>query len=656
MLSRVKILLLTILCALVIPCGSQTNTDSLWRAWNDPGIADTLRFQAMSTVIKLNYLHSSPDSAFILTKQQYDFAMKKNMKKHAAQALHMLGRVRGMKGDYTQALSYYTASLKIRKEINDIQGITSCMNNIAIIYKDQGMGAKAIEYFFQCLKIREETGDKKGQASSLGNIGDVYMREKDFTKSLEYYTRSLVLSEEINNKHGVGVSLTSIGVVYKEKGDTARANRYFEQAIATLQPIGDKENLARTYYNMAALREEEKKYEEAIKFQRLSLDLRTQLGDSIGMMRCLYGIGTIYNSMHESDKALAYGEQALKIARKQNVPRVSSNIGELLFNLYRQNGNYKKALEMHQFYIAARDSMKNDELKNAIYKEQLKYDYEKKELLSKAANEAKLKQLQYIAERNDMRKNTWLIISIAFSLLLLSGGLFLFNSFKQKNIISVQKANLLKQKLLVSQINPHFIFNSLNAVQNFVFKQDALKTGDYLAQFAGLMRMILDFSRKDYISVEAECDFLAKYLELQQLRFDNKFSYRLIIDEQIDKEKTFIPPMLAQPFLENAIEHGIFYKKEKGTIELRMVEEEGRLFYEIEDDGVGLKAAEIRKKSSGHSYDSLATLITKERLYTHSQKSRKSSGDIEITDKPLTNPGVKVRFEIPFLQYEPAHA
>lgn len=652
-----KILLSIFLSISLIPCSAQVHTDSLWRVWNDPAAADTARIQAMSLIVKHNYLHSSPDSAFILTKLQYDLAMKKNMKKHAAQALHMLGRVKGIKGDYTEALNYYTASLKIREEIKDTLGITACMNNIAVIYEDQGMGAKAIEYFFRCLKIREETGDKKGQASSLGNIGDVYLRQKDYNKALEYYNRSLAISEKINNKHGVGVSLTSIGNVHKEKGEFAQSGRYYEQAITTLQAVGDKENLARTYHNTASLREKEKKFDEAIKFYQLSLDLRTQLGDSIGMIKCLFGIGAVYESMGQVDNAITYGERSLEIARrqKQYVPRVNSNTGELLYKLYRQKGNYKKALEMYQYYITAHDSMNTDELKNAIYKEQLKYDYEKEALLAKAGNEARLEQMQFAAERSDMRKNTWLIISIGFSILLLSGGFFLFSSFKQKNIIAAQKANLLKQKLLVSQINPHFIFNSLNAIQNFILKEDAIKSGNYLAQFAGLMRMILDFSRKDHISVEAECEFLVNYLELQQLRFEHKFSYRLMIDESIDREKTFIPPMLAQPFLENAIEHGIFYKKGKGTIELRMIEENSRLFYEIEDDGVGLEAAEIRKKSSGHSYDSLATLITKERLYTHAQRSIKSS-DIEIIDKPSEKPGVKVRFEIPFLKQEPVYA
>ncbi len=642
-----RILLMLLCVAIIIPCHSQTKTDSLWRVWKNPAAADTLRLQALSAIIKNNYLHSSPDSAFILSQWLYDFAMKKNLEKYSAQALHTQARVRSIKGDYTQALNYYNTSLKIFEAISDTVGITSCLNNMGFLYIDQGNVIKATDIFFRCLKLRERTKDKKGQAGSLINIGELYMREHDFPKALEYYNRSLVIAKEINNQRMVGVTLTSIGIVYKEKGDTMQAADYYRQAIAVLKPLGDKDNLARTYYSMSSLLEAEQKYEEGIRYQQMSLELRTEIGDSIGMMKSLYGIGILYDDMHQPVQAISYGERALAIAYKQNNPRVNRNIGELLFRLYEQQGDYKKALAMHKFYIAARDSMHNDDMKKATYKEQLKYDYEKKELISKAENDAKLNSLQLVAERNNMRKNTWLIISIGISVLLISGGFFLVYSFKQKNIIAVQKENLLKQKLLVSQLNPHFIFNSLNAVQNFVMKQDTLEAGNFLAQLAVLMRQILDFSRKNYVTIEEECAFLINYFELQQLRFNNKFEYRIVIDEHIDRENISIPPMLAQPFIENAIEHGIFYKKEKGIIELRITEEDGHLFYEIEDDGVGIMAAELQKKSSGHSYESLATLITEERLYTHFSKSKNHINHIGITDKLSPNHGVKVRFEIP---------
>jgi tetratricopeptide (TPR) repeat protein len=635
---------------MLLTCSAQVNTDSLWRAWQDPHAADTVRLQAVTDLIRKKYVLSDPDSAFVLAQQQYDFAMKQKRLTYAAGALNTMGRVMHIRSNYAEALNYYSRSLKIREQINDVKGITASLNNIGMIYADQGMASKAVEYYFRCLKIREEAGDKRGQANSLGNIGDSYFRDANYDKALEYYERGLAIVTGLKEKRSIGLSLTSIGMVYKEKNDTAKAADYLRQAIALLQEAGDKENLARAYYNLGAVYESAGEHRNAIGFIEKSLQMRIELQDSVGQMKSLCGLGLCYEGLKDYDQAIVYGERALQIARKTNVPRTSRSVAELLFRLYERTGNYKAALEMYQFQVAARDSMHNDDLKNSIFKEQLKYDYEKQALIAKAENDLKMSNLRLEAERRDAQKNAWLIISVGFSILLVSAGIFFINSFKQKKIIAEQKANLMKQKLLVSQINPHFIFNSLNAIQNYVFTQDALRAGDYLSRLSGLMRMILEFSRQDYITVEEEHDFLKVYLEVQQLRFRDKFSFSIYIDEKIDRESVQIPPMLAQPFVENAIEHGIFHKQEKGNISIRMMQQNGNLYYEIADDGVGLAAAKSFKENSGRPHKSLATIITKERLETHLRKSpRNSSAEIDVKDNPAPGTGVSVRFEIPWV-------
>jgi sensor histidine kinase YesM len=271
-------------------------------------------------------------------------------------------------------------------------------------------------------------------------------------------------------------------------------------------------------------------------------------------------------------------------------------------------------------------------------------------LINKSENDKKLDALTAVSERNNLMKNIWLIVFASILILLAISSFFLYRNFKQKSIINTQKNNLLKQKLLVSQMNPHFIFNSLNAIQNYIFKQDSLKAGDYLSQFSELIRMILDYSRKDYISIEAEARLLNTYLELQKLRFENKFDYAIVIDPKIERDSIFIPPMLAQPFIENAIEHGIFYKKDKGRVDVRLFYENNFLVYEIEDDGVGMEEAMKLKNKLKSSYESLATVITKERMSNLSEQG-KSNIEIQILDKKNIssgNSGVKVKFIVPF--------
>ena len=124
----------------------------------------------------------------------------------------------------------------------------------------------------------------------------------------------------------------------------------------------------------------------------------------------------------------------------------------------------------------------------------------------------------------------------------------------------------LEQRILLSQMNPHFVFNSLTAIQSYIFRNEPYMAGKYLASFSKLVRLILENSRQQYIPISKEMDTLSYYLELQALRFEEKFDFKIDIDEDIDLEHHLIPPMLAQPFIENAIEHGIIHMSNKGSI------------------------------------------------------------------------------------------
>jgi LytS/YehU family sensor histidine kinase len=297
-------------------------------------------------------------------------------------------------------------------------------------------------------------------------------------------------------------------------------------------------------------------------------------------------------------------------------------------------------------FIALRDSIRNDSLTNASLAGQYKAEAEKRDLQLKAEADKRLMAARSEAERRDQKKNIWILVAISLLVILGLIGYFSYRHWRQKNIIADQKNKLLSEKLLISQMNPHFIFNSLNAIQNFIFKQDHYLAGIYLKQFSELMRMILEFSRREYISLEEEYRFMVSYLDLQKLRFGGKFDYSIVIDGDLDRDSVLIPPMLGQPFAENAIEHGIFHLESKGVLSIRIRPEGDMLVYEVEDNGVGLAAAKLWKRPH---HKSLATDITRERLASlHRENSEK--GELEIIDKnslPGMGSGVIVKFTIP---------
>ena len=172
----------------------------------------------------------------------------------------------------------------------------------------------------------------------------------------------------------------------------------------------------------------------------------------------------------------------------------------------------------------------------------------------------------------------------------------------------------LEQRILISQLNPHFIFNSLTAIQSYIFRNEPYYAGKYLANFSKLIRLILENSRHQFIPIAKEKETLNYYLDLQAFRFDGKFDYTISISPQIDEEHIHVPPMLAQPFIENSIEHGIIHLEYKGKIDVRYNLKSDKLIIEIEDNGIGIAKTKSPKNDKWQKHKSLATLITQDRL------------------------------------------
>jgi len=205
----------------------------------------------------------------------------------------------------------------------------------------------------------------------------------------------------------------------------------------------------------------------------------------------------------------------------------------------------------------------------------------------------------------------------------------------------------LEQRLLRLQMNPHFIFNSLFAIQNYIYENNPDEAGRYLSSFALLVRNILENSRVEFIPLEKEIKTLQLYLDLQSLRFSHKFSYSVYLDDDLEHCGLKVPPMLAQPFIENAIEHGI-RNVEDGNIQIRFEKNNQVMVIGITDNGPGILQQSSAGQEAG-SHQSLATLITAERIKLINKKYN-TRVSIEITDLAGLNPparGTRVRFSIP---------
>jgi len=247
-------------------------------------------------------------------------------------------------------------------------------------------------------------------------------------------------------------------------------------------------------------------------------------------------------------------------------------------------------------------------------------------------------------------KTTWFII---LEILFLALIIIFIIKYREKKIIEKNRFQLLEQKLLRSQMNPHFIFNSLSSIQSFIFENNPIEAGSYLSRFAELIRSILYNSREEFITIEKEIKTLQNYLDLQQLRYDKKFDYILDIDPLIQPDLIQIPPMLAQPFIENAIEHGIMHLEGQGfiSVSFTLMTEIKSVLLIIEDNGIGIKASKKLKSEKAKSHTSLATVIANERIDVFNKGRKKKQFIMEIDDIKDTDgkvKGTKVKFLIPY--------
>lgn len=638
---------------------SQHKKDSLWAIWKNTTLLDTVRLNALDKLCGFQY-STMPDTIIAYTKLGYEFSKKINHKRGIAQALMIRAGAYSVKGDFEKSLLLYHKVLKLFQELHYENGINKCFLNMANCYYKLEDRNTAIKYYYEALNgftnIRETRpaliiDTKECIGLTLGQLGVVYLETGSKDSALTLMNKSLAIYRETKNKERIIKILHKIGTVYYSNYEPDKAILYHQKAIKLCTDPVFLRELASSYSAMAMAYHSKRNYAVAKKNALKSLKINRQLKDSVSTGLTLNILSNIIHDMGDLKNALKLGRHSFELLKNEHTRPTSVNQAVILAMWYSENKELKKAEEMYDYYFKNRNIGYSNNPKDELFRSQVNYNFNKKQLIAKAELEKKLNNLRFETEQKDARKNLWLISSFFLLVIALLSAWFVYKNFKQKAIIATQKNNILKQQLLVSQMNPHFIFNSLTAIQNFIFKQETYSAGIYLKQFSVLIRMILDFSTKDVISLEDEYHFLVNYLELQKLRFDNKLNYELKIAPEIDKEMTFVPPMLAQPFIENAIEHGIFYKNGNGFLSIKISLDKNTLIYEIEDDGIGLEEAEKLKREVVTKHKSMAIKITKERINALNQEN-KSNVKIEIKDKHLSMPestGVYVKFATPYL-------
>jgi tetratricopeptide (TPR) repeat protein len=369
------------------------------------------------------------------------------IKSSKATALNNLGFMSTNTGNIVAAAEYYKQSLELYNELKDEAGIAMSFNNIGGIYQNEGDISRALEYYSKSLIIREKLHDEVGLAYTVNNIGDIYQRQGDGEGALKYFNRSLKIREKIGDKEGIATSLNNIGGIYDSRGELEIALKYYTRSLDLYEQIGNKQGVAYLLNNTGNICEKQRKSAMALDYFKRSLAIEKQISDTPGTAYSYDNIGTVYFKQKKFLLALAYEDSSLVVSKAIGFPENIRNAELTITAIHSAMGNYKESYFHYKQYIIYRDSLNNNETRKASIKNQLKYEYDKKEAVIKEQQD---KERALSEEKNNRQQIV--IWSVAAGLLLVVG----FAGFVSRSLKTTRHQKLVieqKQKDILDSIH-----------------------------------------------------------------------------------------------------------------------------------------------------------------------------------------------------------
>jgi tetratricopeptide (TPR) repeat protein len=558
---------------------------------------------------------------------------------------------------YDTAIQWHLKALSIYQALHEQKRVANCLNSIGANYRNLSNYSKAIDYYLQALSIYELTKSNNETAMTLANVGMIYKDIEDFKHALQYYERSITIYKQSGDQQGIAKALTNMGIAYDGLNNTSKALDLFTEALKLNDSLGLKTEISSNLNSIGEIYFDRKDYANALPYFKKALSIATQLENkrSIGIISSY--LGMLYLNCPDSllkkegipvseryAKSLDLEKTGLQLAKESGSVYDQSISMLHMSAVYESLHDYKNSLEYYKQYGLLKDSILNEKNTNEITRKEMQYEYEKKEALSKADNEKD--QALAAAEINRQRviKNSVMGGTVILFLAAIS-SFILYKRRRDAEILKTAaefkvQVSETEMKALRAQMNPHFIFNSLNSISDYISKNDIPSADLYLSKFAKIMRMILEHSEQKEVTLADDLNALELYMQLEAARMNNKFTYEIKVTDDINAEETFIPPLLLQPFVENSIWHGISKKQGNGKITITIAKENNMLNCIVEDDGVG-RAATANEIQPGKK--SLGMKITMTRIEILN-KQKRSNAAINLTDLAQ---GTKVEIKLP---------
>ena len=630
-------------------------------------------------LIKLGFNSDTKDSAEVKCfREVYALSKKRNFL-YGLAYFHCYEGIRLWKNrNYYEALEKYKTCIDEMDSLHVIQPNYSPLAFIRVLFNSVGKQEEKFQYYTDKLAWYMKNGPIENTATCLHGIGGYYGLLGDHDKAIGYYLRAMDVYKTFDPA-GYANELEAIGTEYLEWGNLDKAEKYLKSAL------DDKfSDQFYCYHHLGNLYFKRHDYKQALHYFFLAKRYYSQPESrAMNLVMC----AAVHLQFKSNDSARIYLDSAEKIRRMEKL-EITFTTGNLeidyyFFKYYLTLGSKNHAIrflkaalqeaqsaklmslvlkytnELNLFFLQNGDSLQA--FRYLLQFHNLQDSVTTMSTLARIATfeieqqqQQKEDEIQQLQIQKTTQRNYYLIGGILLLLIVLA--ILSRLRYKRKRDKEQLTSDFKKQlaqaetKALRAQMNPHFIFNSLNSINSFVMDQKHEIASDYLIKFSKLIRLILDNSRSETISIEKELETLKLYVLLEAARFDNRFNCVYHIAEDVETSSIMIPPMLLQPFVENAIWHGLMQKEGEGTITIEIKkQDEEFLNISITDNGIGReKAAELKSKSATHKSHGLKVTSQRIEMMNKLNSSGAQVNVIDLKDEQDNALGTRVELIIPF--------
>ncbi len=578
-------------------------------------------------------------------------------------------------GNVEASIEQFKIALRIARKIDDNVKVTSAGNYLANMYAVKADFNASNDAYKIALEAAEKTQDSGEIAKISMNLASNYNFTAEYDKAIKHGLYALKIKETTNNLERICYHYIAMGNIFRENNNTTKWEEYVRKAykMKDVEGCASFSDIAKIYNSLGGIAVQKEEFEKALLYYDSLMVLCKEANYDQGINTALTNSAGVYKQFDNPQKALTLAIESEKYFGDNPYDTIFGN--NFKAELYQQLGQNKKALELARKNINieeidnySTEKLKclqllyelnfkllnyddaffwNDSLRNTekiLRDEDIRQSME--ELETKYQTEKKEHQIELLTTENELKNQRIKAgIGIVAVLLIIIILIIYILAIRKKQAALVQ--NDLQQQVLRAQMNPHFIFNVLGSIQNFMLQNDNRKASKFLSQFASLTRATLNNSVAETISLADEINMLTNYIELEKMRSPNKFDFSINFDEGLELDFIQIPPMLVQPFIENSIKHGFKNLGRAGFLSLHISDKTECIEFIIEDNGIGIQ----EKDGSMKKHQSMALKIFEKRRKLIQQKHKKDF-KFEILNLKDTNPkltGVRITINIPVL-------